>query len=84
MRAHMRTAQMQCAAGLRAWELHATGQRLGTLDTIARHASHQLTAQVGTMLDVRRYSDYDANDTVSQYLNLPPVKVTCRPSLFRF
>ena len=34
------------------------------------------------MLDVRRYTDYDANDTVSQYLNLPPVKVTCRPSLF--
>ena len=27
------------------------------------------------MLDVRRYSDYDANDTVSQYLNLAPVKV---------
>ena len=31
---------------------------------------------VGTMLDVRRYSDYDANDTVSHYLNLAPVKVS--------
>ena len=29
----------------------------------------------GTMLDPRRYTDYDATDSVSRYLNLAPVKV---------
>ena len=35
---------------------------------------------VGTLLDYRRVRDYDADDSVSRYLNQGPVKVRAQPA----